>query len=260
MAPLVIALSFISGSLIALDSSQVAVVKAELKEVPVDFIGRGTDTDVLDSDVHLDYRLEYMSSVDAIEDVEAAVVLTYVPVESEFGIVSPFYPGGYYPVIFMPHDNERTLEAFRIVGEMPAPGTIALPKQMADDIAVTVGDTVTLRFRASENIYDPYHEIDYWIHEELDASFTVSEIWTQDGLKEQEVHDPDGGFSYYLDVDERAVLVREYMNPAVLNLDDLYPIVAEFGYDLLREKYYDGSETLCFIWIDRDQYIDYMDT
>jgi len=41
---------------------------------------------------------------------------------------------------------------------------------------------------------------------------------------------------------------------------DLYYIVDSLGNELLEETYYDNSETLYLLWIDRDGYLDYIDT
>lgn len=258
VVPIALALAFVSGAFIAIDSSQMAVVRAEVDSIPVDFIGRGTTTDTLDNQFFIDTRIDYMSDFEGVEEVDPVVVMTYVLVRNSEGATAPYYTGGHFPVMFMPSESERTLESYKIEGDVPTPGTIALPRQMADDLDVTVGQTVSLAFVTSE--YNPVTGNGSWTSEEYDASFQVEQIWTQDGLKDQVVFLPDGSSQQYLDVDARAVLIRQYLNPAVLNIDDLYPIVGALGYGLLREKYVDNAESLYLIWIDRGHYIDYADT
>jgi len=256
-----LALSFVSGAFIAIDSSQSAIVQAKAASIPVDFIGTSTSSDALDNPNYIDSNADWiMHSPDNIRDIEACEIITHAFVRNTNGDYPPYYPGGYFPIMFLRDDSQETLASYKIVGDVPDQGTIALPRQMADDMSVSVGDTVNLYFPASELRFDPAINDTRWYSEEATFPLTVSQIWTQDGLKDQIVYLPDGSSQQYLELDPRSVLIREFLNPAVLNIKDLYPIIDSFG-TMLRNKYVgEESETLYFIWIDRGEYIDYRDT
>ena len=258
---IVLSLSFVSGAFIAIDSSQSAIVKAKAASFPVDFIGTSTSSEALDSPGYIDGTAQWiMHGPDDLRDIEACEVITHAFVRDSNGGYPPYYPGGQYPIMFLPSDNQEFLASYRIVGDVPNQGGIALPKQMADDMQVSVGDTVNLYFGASEAVFDPGLNDTVWHQDEASFPLTVSQIWTQDGLKDQVVFLPDGGSQQYLDLDPRSVLIREFLNPAVLNIGDLYPMIDSFG-PMLRDKFVgEESQTLYFIWIDREEYIDYTDT
>jgi hypothetical protein len=256
-----LSLSFVSGAFIAIDSSQSSIVKAKANSVPVDFIGTSTSSEALDNPGYIGQIAKWiLHGPDNLRDIEACEVITQAFVRDMNGTYPPYYAGGLYPIMFLPSDSQEFLASYRIVGDIPDQGGIALPKQMAEDMNVSVGDTVSLYFGASEPVFDPIINNTVWHHEEVSYPLTVSQIWTQDGLKDQDVFLPDGGSQQYLNLDPRSVLIREFLNPAVLNIDDLYPIIDSFG-SVLRNKYVaEESQTLYFIWIDREDYIDYEDT
>lgn len=244
---LALALAFVSGSLIAVDSTQKAVVRSEIDKIPVDFIGTGMTTDAITNPTFLDYRIPDIETFEGVEEVEPVVVLTQVSVANSEGAYPPYYPGYLSPAIFLQSESQKVLDSYRIVGTMPDPGNVALPYQMASDLNVSAGDTVTLEFT------------DYVT--EYTADFTVSDIWIQDDFKDQVVYFPDGSSQYYENVDPRAVLFRQYLNPVVLNLEDLYPLMQGLGAgSSLWQDYLTDSETLYLIWIDRGDYVDFSDT
>jgi hypothetical protein len=255
-----LSLSFVSGAFIAIDSSQSAIVKSKATSVPVDFIGTSTSSEALDSPGYIDGNAQWiMHGPDNLRDIEACEVITQAFVRDSNGAYPPYYGDGQYPIMFLQSDSQEFLASYRIVGDIPDQGGIALPKQMAEDMHVSVGDTVNLYFGASEAVFDPGLNGTAWHHEEASFPLTVSQIWTQDGLKDQLVFLPNGASQQYLDLNPRSVLIREFLNPAVLNIDDLYPIIDSFG-PMLRDKFVgEESQTLYFIWIDRGEYIDYTD-
>jgi len=255
-----LALSFVSGTFLAIDSSQRAIVAAKAATIPVDFIGTSTSSEALENPSYIDYNIDWIiHGPEDVRVIEACEVLTHAFLKDSLGNYQPYYTGGYYPLMFLPQDSQEFLTSYRISGDVPEKGTVALPQQMADDMSLSVGDTVTLYFPASEPRFDPAIGDFRWYSEEASFPFIVSQIWTQDGLKDQIVTLPDGGSQQYLDVDPRAVLIREFLNPVFVNIKDLYPIVNSFG-SMLRSKYVDEeSRTLYFIWIDREKYIDYAD-
>ena len=102
-----LALSFVSGAFIAIDSSQSAIVQAKAASVPVDFIGTSTSSDALDNPNIIDSNADWiMHGPDSIRDIEACEVITHAFVRNTNGDYPPYYPGGFYPIMFLRDDSQ----------------------------------------------------------------------------------------------------------------------------------------------------------
>lgn len=259
LVAIAIALSFVSGTFMAIDASQSTIVEAETASVPVDFIGTSISPEAVDSPGTITGNIDWLlHGPDEIQAIQACQVITHAFVMDSLGNYCPYYPGGYYPIMFFSDENDRILDSYGINGTVPDKGGIALPKQMADDMGLSVGSLISLYFVAVDSVFDPGTNITYWYREELYVPFTVSQIWTQEGFKDETTFSP-GGSVQYQNLDQRSVVIREFVNPAALNIEDLYPIVGDFT-PMLRERFvYEESETLYFFWIPREKYIEFTD-
>lgn len=235
---LALALMFVSGALIAVDSSQRAVMQVATGEVPADFIARDIAGTVQFATGYVDERLDAIESLEDVEEAQPLVYMESVNVRNENGVYPNFSSGG-GRLLFIPSDGQRILTSYRINGEMPSPGTVAIAMETADSLGVGIGDVVVLTFV-------PYGTI----------TRTVSQIWTQDEFDKQVVYDEDGSSRWYNYIGPDAVVIREHYNPVVMSLDDLPPLIEELPAGPVRDHYVTTATALYLIWIDRVSVLD----
>ena len=238
-----IALSLIAGSWIAVDSSGIGLLRAAVNEVPVDFVTPGYYSSSVE--INGSKIAETVAAIESTEDVTTAVPFVTRG--------NPYYmngSGGFYTyeggwnysgtLVFLLNDSQPLLDSFKISGELPTPGTAAVPKSVADSLQLDVGDSITFVFEQVQYEQLPdgnYSEnITY-----LNITRTVSSIWTQ--------QNPEG--STYFSQDSDSVSLYFCYNPVVLNFadfSDIDSIVSAFAPYQYRNLNY-------FIWIDRDEVI-----
>jgi len=248
---IVIALSLIAGSWIAVDSSGIGLMRAVVNEVPVDFIGSsyslGSASDAMRDTSSAVAALESVGSVDT--------AVSFISVSSPSYMNSS---GGVYldeggrnfsgTLVFLSNSSEHLLDSFKIVGELPGPGTVAIPKDVADSLDVQIGDNVTCSFVRVRIIGYPGGNITYRNVTYYNVTYPISSIWTQQGFE-----NPDKYWfgSPVVNKGESGIWLRLCYNPVIFNLED-YAILGfnRSGFDLPYTV--DWSY---FIWIDRGQVV-----
>ncbi|OGS55607.1 MAG: hypothetical protein A3K60_03620 [Euryarchaeota archaeon RBG_19FT_COMBO_56_21] len=254
IAGIVIALSLISGSWIAVDSSGMGLLRSRLSKIPVDFVA--LDRTYPHHGVNETYVAERVAAIESVDDVIDVAAYAagggwyYANSQGETleGDWQYNFSG---TLMFLSQDNGRFFSAFHVTGELPDPGTIAIPEYVADQLNVTVGDSLICRYESYTGDYDMWGNYTYTV-EYLNLSFAISKIWTQDKSSWS-----DDYYWSYVDhsADPGWIDIKGNVNPVVFNLADL-PLV-DTPATVLDTNW--GPSVSYFIWVDRDRIIDLAD-
>ena len=256
IAGIVIALSLISGSWIAVDSSGMGLLRSRLDKIPVDFVAWGRTSPL--HGVNESYVAERIAVIESVDDVVDATA---------FGTGSGWYysnslgetleddtPWLYNysgTLMFLSQDYGRFFSAFHVDGELPDPGTVAIPGYVADQLNLTVGDNIICRIENWIGETDPWGNYTYTTLY-LNLSFEISKIWTQDKSSWSD----DYYWSYVDHSDDPGWIdFKSVYNPVVFNLADL-PLV-DVPATAFMEHW--GPTVSYYIWVDRDNIIDLAD-
>jgi ABC-type lipoprotein release transport system permease subunit len=241
---IVLALSLIAGSSIAVDSSAFGMLRAAIGEIDVDMyvddMANGWATGGADR------FYERTAAMERIANVEEA--LPYVSVGGWAFVSGSYEAYNQGSLVFLSNGSERLLSEHGIEGAMPSRGTIAVSAETAGQLAVEVGDDVTLSMSKSEVYYDPVNYT--WVYTNttwLNRTFEVSCIWTQDP--------DDRGDDYYwgpmTGTGRDLVVLRYDANPVVMNIEDMAPMMEALSdFEPWASPIYEY-----FVWVDRDEVI-----
>ncbi|MGQ9588586.1 MAG: FtsX-like permease family protein, partial [Thermoplasmata archaeon] len=241
---IVLALSLIAGSFIAVDSSALGMLRAAIDRVGVDFVAYdySYNYSVPVDDPYLAPRLDAIRSV---RDVDAASALATIG-GWEFSNGSfTFSPYEYWYdyMVFLPEDSDKVLDAYKIDGQLPDPGTAAISKATADEFDIEVGGSVICTCVQSSSWYDNGTWRQNYTF--LNLTFVVTQIWTQEESFESDWH------YYYNESDEDSVLVFDYPDPVVLNMADLAYVT-----NTMSSNNFTHSQGISYlIWLDREKVI-----
>ena len=251
---IIIALSLIAGSWIAVDSSGMGLLRATIDDHPVDFIAypyswtfNGTTED------YCSERTDLMKSVKDITDAAPFVSISFVDFWNVSANLS--YDSDMMfrdnRVVFLSSDSDTLLSSFRITGSLPSAGAVAISNETADQLDLRVGDNIMCSFSWQTQEYD-MNTSTWWYNDTyVNLSFPVSQIWTQKPLtkmfKDTNIWDGEGEWD--------SVWLRETVDPVIFNLDDLRLVTDP----LQAGDFLYGSMMVYYIWMDRDKVIDLAD-
>ncbi len=253
IAGIVIALSLISGSWIAVDSSGLGLLRARLSQTPVDFVGWDrTSPNHGFNESYVAERLEAIEEVKYVTESTAYALGQGWYYANSLGESMESEWGGNFTgnLFFLSEDYGPFFSALSVDGEMPDLGTVAIPGFVADSLNLTVGDDLICRYERWTPDYDEWGNVTYTI-ESLNLTFAVSKIWTQD---KSWFYD-DNWYPYEHYGEPGFIDIRGIINPVVFNLADLSLV------DIPATEFEPswGPGGSYFIWIDRDKVIDLAD-
>jgi len=245
---IVLALSLISGALIAVDSSAMGQLRAAIGKVPVDFVCqeyRWNNSSPVYDESFFTPRVAALESVQGVRKVSPLVSMSGFVLTNISGAVQDRYYSS--TAVFLPEDSNTLLTEFKIEGTLPDPGTVAISREAADRLQIAVGESIVCSFQKSEGYYDPNFTYIY-NYTYLNITFEVSQIWTQGEV--------DTGSYYWMETTPgRSVYFVDIQNPVVFNMADLNLLVPQstafFGYFTAMSTYY--------VWIDRAAVINLAD-
>ena len=253
---IVLALSLISGALIAVDSSAMGQLRAAIGKVPVDFVSQEYRTNSsipVYNDSYFAPRIAALESVQGVRKVSPIVSVSGIVLTNLSGFVfEQYYTSS---AVFLPENSSSILSEFKIEGVLPDPGTVAISRAVADRIQIDVGDGIVCSFQKYESHYDPINFTYSYNYSYLNITFSVSQIWTQGDVTSSTPYYPmyDSGRS--VSDPERSVSFVDISNPVVFNMVDtdlLIPSSTAFlGYPAVSSTYY--------VWIDRAEVISLAD-
>ncbi len=241
---IVLALSLISGSFIAVDSSALGMLRAAIDKVGVDFVAYDEYYNY-SVPVNEDYFAPRLDAIRSVKDIEAASALVVIngwKFSNGSFTIAP-YEYLYESMVFLPEDSDKLLDAYKIVGQLPDMGTAAISKATADQFAIEVGGSVMCTYVQSTSWYDNGTWRQNYTY--LNLSFVVTQIWTQEGTFGSDWYYP------YVESDEDSVQVFDYWDPVVLNMADF----AQVTNAMTSNNFSYGQNTYYLIWLDRDKVI-----
>jgi len=249
---IVLALSLMAGSWIAVDSSGYGLLRAAVDEVKIDFVATSTDQEFALTPSYLTPRIE---AIESVKDVEQAV-----PVARSTGwVVSNGTADTYAPIpsgtiLFLTAEGSRILSLYSINDSLPSPGTAAIPKSVSDALKIGIGDNITVSLSKSDYFWDGVNNTYVYNMTYLNVTFPVSKIWYQPGGDDYGRWEGKG-YDYYYKYDKDDVFIRSDYNPIVLNMNDsdlVVPAQRAFGT-------YWPPQLDFYIWVDRGKVISIAD-
>jgi len=239
---IVVAVALVSGSFIAVDSSAYGRLRAALDDVTVDFSTQSYYYDRAEIDPAEDSEIcAALKSVSGVEDANAFVSMSNWQVMNEEGEAAYDYPDA--GIALLSEDSDRLLEAWKVEGELPDPGTVAVSEGVADLLQIELGENVTCSYAeylGSEYVNETY--VEKWIY--VNISLEVSEIWSQEDL----------GGEYYWGSDESLVMGGAQVH-TILNIADSELVMGPLD-DVEVYPYVARS---FHVWVDREEVVDVAD-
>jgi ABC-type lipoprotein release transport system permease subunit len=252
---IVIALSLISGSWIAVDSSGIGLLRAAVNGVPVDYVGTSLPNSTEDFNDAVNVTASTDAVIESVESIEAATPIISVSIARYTNS-----SGGVYldesgqnfsgSLVFLSNSSRHILDSFKVVGSLPDPGTAAIPKDVADALHVGIGDSITCAFKHERYVGGKsggYVNITY-----LNVTSSISSIWTQPGFEESS-QDWFGATTVYTGKGD--IWLGLVSNPIVLNLADYERCGINRS---VSNPLYSVSWSY-FIWVDRGEVISIAD-
>ena len=250
MIGIILALSLISGALIAVDSSAMGQLRAAIGIVPADFVCQEYSTNATApayDNAYFAPRIAALESVQYVREVSPIVAMSGVTLVNSSGSVFTQYFGSY--AIFLPEDSSTILSEFKIDGEAPDPGTVAISQEAADVLQIDVGDDIICSLSKYDSYYDPINNTYTYKYSYLNLTYAVSQIWKQGEVS--------AGYNYYYPVkdSERSINFFDIWDPVVFNM----PSSAYFLSQANAFLGYSSSTPTYYVWIDRDAVISLAD-
>ncbi|MDQ1372321.1 MAG: FtsX-like permease family protein [Candidatus Thermoplasmatota archaeon] len=238
-----LAVSLIAGSLIAVDSASVGLIRERLEDIPVDYYGQSyvylQDVDTERYDGVTDNLLE-------VAGVEQASCVLSVGGWAFYNVEGSRYYNEYdwyqtSSVMLIPDDPSVLMERYQIYGEAPAPGTVAVPHNVAAFLDIEAGDEIICGYEFYEyNSSDGTSILRY-----ANMSLEVSQVWSQ----AEDVEEMWQWWYWGEEVVDDITFI-ESRNPVVMYISDS---------DVMTEAFPEGSfpgfTERYTVWIDRDDYV-----
>ena len=250
---IVLALSLMAGSWIAVDSSGYGLLRAAIDEVKIDFVASSTDQEFALTPSYLTPRIE---AIESVEDVEQAV-----PVARSTGWVVSNGTADYYSpyssgtILFLTSEGSRILSLYSINDSLPSPGTAAIPKYVSEFLKIGIGGSITVSLSKSDSFWDDVNNTYVYNNTYLNVTLPVSKIWYQPGGGDDNGGRYGQGFDYYYKQDKDDVVIRGDYNPIVLNMNDSDLVVSAQRAFVT----YWPPQLDFYIWVDRDNVISIAD-
>lgn len=244
MIGIILAISFFTGSFIAIDSSSNAMVRAKLTQISTDFdciaYPMGYQVSVLEKGA---VALESVANV-----VDATPVIDFM----NWGVNKPNstvdfmqYNGGQPAgIVFIEKNSTLLLERSGIIGSAPDPGTVAIAEDMATSLGIGLNENINISRLYTTNEYfngtyvtnNSYLNLTYRVSQILKGEYT---IYTENGSETFQ----QSSFT----------ILDMYSDPVVFNLADADGIISKTNQ---AGAYYYGPLTLRYeIFIDRDKVV-----
>jgi len=245
MIGIILAISFFTGSFIAIDSSSNAMVRYSIAQTPIDF----------DCNAYpIGYKLSgFEKGAAALESVDNVVEASPVIIYDAWGINKPnstvdFSAYNYYipgNLAFIDQNSTLLLERLRINGTVPDAGTVAIGKYMAESLGIGLNEEINISrlYGNGDYVNGTYVPLNDTY---LNLTYRVSQIWTQ-------------GYTTYTENGSETFqsshiqLGGYYSNPVVFNLADADGLIAKANQR--PQGYLDTLAVKYEVLIDRDKVI-----
>ncbi len=253
-----LAMALVSGSLIAVDSSAYGLLRSAVNGVTVDFIGQQNNDN---SSFNLDHITATNDAILRVDKISESVPMAtiegynwYFRTENSGATYSNCY------LAFLPSESGAFLDRLGVSGEVPAQGTVAITKDMADSLGVGVSDTLVMSITKSTQTQVPGPNSTWqylYVTDYLNLSFEISQVWTQDTSKAGQYYP---GPYYGPVVTKQATqgpyvtLPGKWNTPVVLNMSSFDSVLTPQVRGFITDFAPFGASY--YIQIDRDSVID----
>lgn len=251
---IVLAVSMVSSSLIAVDTSATSAGQSIIKRVPVDFIDPSKLVgEATLNDSFISSRLAAIDSLEYVVGSEPLFSIGQCSYLNDSGGVFLAYPPA-NSIVFLRTNNAMILNSYSISGEPPTRGTVAVSMEVAMKLNLRIGDNMTCSFHWTYGSDLPSSP-QVWVN----LTFPISQIWTQNsrvvgsGLP---YHPP----SLYLS-NGYSVALGSFWNPVVMNLADIGLVLdpLKASNNMSAPMTFAPFEFEYLIWVDREKVIDFAD-
>ena len=255
MVGIALSTSLVAGSLIAVDTSASSMLHMAIGPTTVDFVGKDY---MYTPDSGNDFSSNDQT-VGTIKDVSGIREATYWlrsngwSLRNSEGKEYISYLGESY-LAFANPDSPLLLKANNIRGEMPDPGSVAIPKSVALGLGIGIGDEIVCSLEQIALHFDPGLQIRVYDMAYLNLTLPVSQIWTQDKSVAQYQEDrPDLQ-------DEKVVYLNNIdgFEPVVLSLASYPTVMNSTALEFLSSTS-SQPELSYLVWTDRDSVISIAD-
>jgi putative ABC transport system permease protein len=246
---IVLALSLMAGSWIAVDSSGYGLLRAAIDEVEVDFVATDNNQAFELNSSYLNPRIDAIESVKDVEQAVPLAISTGWSISNESNLYYAPYSSG--TLLFLPSEGSKILTSFKINGTLPSPGTVAIPRSVADVLQIRIGNDIMVSMSRDDGYWDSLNGTYVSNITYLNLTFPVSRIWYQP------MSSGDSPYDYPYKQNENDVFVRGYYNPIFLNMNDSDMVLPK--QKALETSSYSNTGLQFFIWIDRDSVISIAD-
>jgi ABC-type antimicrobial peptide transport system permease subunit len=255
MVGIALSTSLVAGSLIAIDTSASSMLHMAIGPTTVDFVGKDY---MYTPDSGNDFSSNDQT-VGMIKDVSGIREATYWlrsngwSLRNSEGKEYISYLGESY-LAFANPDSPLLLKANNIRGEMPDPGSVAIPKSVALGLGIGIGDEIVCSLEQIALHFDPGLQIRVYDMAYLNLTLPVSQIWTQDKSVAQYQEDrPDLQ-------DEKVVYLNNIdgFEPVVLSLASYPTVMNSTALEFLSSTS-SQPELSYLVWTDRDSVISIAD-
>jgi len=238
-----LAVSLIAGSLIAVDSASIGLIRERLEDIPVDYYGQSyeylqdVDTDRYDG---VTDKLLGVAGVEQASCVLSVGGWVFYNAEGE-RYYNEYDYSQTSSVILIPDDPSVLMERYQMYGEAPAPGTVAVPHNVAVSLGIEAGDEIVCSYEFYEyNYSEGTGTLRY-----ANMSLEVSQVWSQAEDVEEMWQ-----WWYWSEAAVDDVSFIESRNPVVMYIND-----SDVMTDLFPEGSFPGFTERYIVWIDRDEYV-----
>lgn len=189
--------------------------------------------------------------IESVESIEAATPIISVSTARYMNSSGGFFldeSGQNFSgsLVFLSNSSRHVLDSFKVAGSLPDPGTVAIPKAIADALDLGIGDNITCVFKHEQYVGGKsggHVDITY-----LNITSSISSIWTQPEFEESNLEWFGTPAVYKGDSDIWLGLVS---NPIVFNLADY----ERTGVNRSKSSPLYSVSWSYFIWIDREAVI-----
>jgi len=245
MTGVILAISFFTGSFIAIDSSSSAMLRAGLSNIHDDFECTASPP--------FGYNIsDFQHGAAALESVPNVIEAAPIITNDQWGVNKPNSTVDYHAndmsyatgsVVFVERNSTEYLHRYGIIGSVPERGTVAISKAMSESLGIVLGGeiNITRSYWSSDFVNGTYVSNTTY----LNLTYRVSEIWTQDTV----ILTENGSETYHSD---NIAFVGWYTDPVVFNLADADGFIAKTS----QQPYFYSNLAVSYeVIIDRDKVI-----
>ena len=247
-----LALSMVTGSFIAIDSSSISMLRSATESVSVDFVAEKNPWTGSIIAKEINETLAAIKSVQYVTHSTPLIIQYGLSMRNPAENLTYFSQHGGTQAIMLPERPDGFLESFKITGTVPAAGTVAVSQHVADILNISVGGSLQLQGKKLVSIFDENETFVRVETQYVNISYEVSQIWTQNMPVLQD------GYSTSHEESLDTLVVRDMANPVIMNITDGPGLIEQLKAFGATDQFLQ-SQMYYYVWIDHDSVISIAD-